>query len=151
PGTARLFFYDALRVAVEPARLDQLAVLAAELDQVYATDALMRAVATARARPITTTRRALVAEYLRFETGESTLDERGWLAWLDRARRAGATDLVLGAMVIVDDVDAHLDEYRRLAQATGDPWFELLADEQAGTASAAAGDFRRAEARWRTA
>jgi hypothetical protein len=147
PGTARLFFYDALRTAETDDRLDELAPIAAALDGAFGGDQLVRDLEAARARPAAA-RTALVAEYRHFLAGDTTLDQAGWERWLADARRAGADDLVLGALVVNDDVAAHLDEYARLAAATGDPWFAKLAAEQRGLAALAGDDLAGAERTW---
>ncbi|HEX2689057.1 MAG TPA: CHAT domain-containing protein, partial [Kofleriaceae bacterium] len=72
-------------------------------------------------------------------------------AFLARLTRAGADDLRLGALVFTGRVASQLAEYRRLATASGDPWFAAIAEQETAAAEMARGDFAAAERRLRTA
>jgi len=74
-------------------------------------------------------------------------------AFLEQLARsgAGAGDIWLGTMVYANRVAAELDDYRRLATATGDPWFLIIAEHAAATAEIARGDIAGGEHRLRDA
>jgi hypothetical protein len=140
PGIARLFFLDALRASAGPDRLAALATIAAGLDADAGDTVLTAAVGRVRASDLA--RRApLAARYATLIAGE--LEAAATTALIADARRAGATDLVLGAMVRGGPgglvADEHITEYLRLAGADPVPWLQVLALEQAGGRHAAAG------------
>ncbi|HEX2686192.1 MAG TPA: CHAT domain-containing protein, partial [Kofleriaceae bacterium] len=72
-------------------------------------------------------------------------------AFLARLTRAGADDLRLGALVRTGRVASQLAEYRRLATASGDPWFAAIAEQETAAAEMARGDVAAAERRLRAA
>jgi hypothetical protein len=141
PGIGRLFFYDALRASADADRLAVLALIAAGLDAdaggSVLADSVARIAAGERAR-----RAPIAARYAALVSG--SLDAGAVEALIADARRAGATDIVLGAMVRGGQrgrvAAAHIDEYRRLAAASPDPWLQTLGLEQSG--------LHRAAARW---
>lgn len=123
PGRARAFFHHAVRTARTRARLDELRPLAATLDGMVG-DNLARYIDQAAAA-LTPARLALVDEYAAMVEAQAAPDAAAFGAWLDRARAAGAGDLVLGALEATHRVGDAVDEATRLAASTGDPWFEL--------------------------
>jgi hypothetical protein len=148
PGTTRLFLYDALRGATSAEAALALAPLAAALDALAGGDHLARAVARVAAADFS--RRApLAARYAEVVAGKR-LDAAEARA-LQAALRAGRhDDLLLGALIRTS-ADGHtvpaeqLPEFQRLAAATGDPWFAMLAAEQAAGALRARGEHVSAE------
>ena len=148
PGTARLFFYDAVRGAASAELVKQLAPLARELDAVTGGDHLARYVERA-ARADFARRRPFAARYAKLVAGQR-LDAATGRAFVDELRAAGQDDLLLGALIRAS-TDGRtvppplLPELRRLAGATGNPWFELLATEQEAGALTARGELERAE------
>jgi tetratricopeptide (TPR) repeat protein len=153
PGLARLHFYNALRVAPDRARVAQLAPLARELDKVSGGDVLARAVERAATRPFAA-RATLLPAYqalVEAERAGTPLPREEMDRWFARARAARADDLVLGALVLDRRLPERIDEHTRLALATGDPWFALLADRALAMAAAQRGDYAGAEAIYRRA
>src|SRR5207245_5224743 len=69
--------------------------------------------------------------------------------FLAKLRASGESDMLLGAIVLTDELPAHLDEYERLAAARGDAWFATIAARARAQADLAKGDFARAERRLR--
>jgi tetratricopeptide (TPR) repeat protein len=126
PGMSRVFFHQALRLAPSRERVDELAPLAQELDRAHGGTELSAALSRARTWPFEA-RRPLLGDYLDFVKHRSKLDDAGWRRWLDQARKAGADDLILGAIVHTRRTEHHLDELRRAAQADGSPWALLYA------------------------
>src|SRR5690606_12698407 len=134
PGLARLYLYDAIRAAPSAERVRELEPLARALDAQQGGDALARHVRGVAARPFA--RRApLAARYRELVAGSLAGD--GIAALIRELRAAGrdAEDLLLGALLFGGPAPgaiaaAELPEYAGLAEATGDPWFELLAAEQ---------------------
>jgi hypothetical protein len=140
PGIARLFFLDSLRASADADRLAALADIAAGLDADAGDGVLAAAVARVRASDLA--RRApLATGYAGLVAGE--LDPVAIAALIADARRAGTTDIVVGAMVRGGPgglvADEHITEYLRLAGADPDPWLQALALEQDGRRHAAAG------------
>ena len=137
PGTARLYFYDAVRGAATADAVRALAPLARTLDAVAGDHALADYVERtshaefARRGPLAQRYAALVA-------GER-LDDAAARRLLAELRAAGQTDILLGAMIWTGPgrsvAPALLAEYRRLADAAADPWFALLATEQEARAA----------------
>ncbi len=126
PGMTRVFFHQALRLAPSRERLDELAPLAQELDRTHGTTELSAALTRARSWQFEA-RRPLLGDYLDFVRHRSKLDDAGWLRWLERARKAGADDLILGAIVHTRRTEHHLDELRRASQADGTAWALMYA------------------------
>ncbi|MDQ3265247.1 MAG: zf-HC2 domain-containing protein, partial [Myxococcota bacterium] len=137
PGLARLYLYDAVRTAADPARLDVLRPLAIALDRRAGGEVLQRLVAQVTPSP------ALATDYLRLVRRESPAPHPQ--ALLTAATRAGRTDLALGVMLLGGTATAQPQRYLALATASGDPWFQLLAEQTLARAQAAAGDLARAE------
>lgn len=152
PGSARLLFYDAVRGATSADAVRALAPLAAVLDADAGSDHLARYLARiaeadfARRAPLAARYAAVVTAHL---TG-ARLDPAGAAALQADLRRARQDDILLGALIrtSADGMTvpaAQLPELRRLATATADPWFALVADEQQGKALIARGDHDAAE------
>lgn len=137
PGLARLYWYDALRTAADPARLDALRPLAVALDGRSGGEVLQRLLAQVTPSP------SLAADYLRLTRRETPAPDPQ--ALLAAATRAGRTELALGVMLLSGAATAQPQRYQALAAASGDPWFLLLAEQTLARAQAAAGDLPRAE------
>jgi tetratricopeptide (TPR) repeat protein len=149
PGTTRLYFYDAVRGAASADAVRALAPLARTLDTVNGGDALARYVERT-ARADFKRRGPLAARYARVVAGER-LDPAGARDLLGALRAARQDDILLGALVLTSPdrrtvPPALLPEFRRLAEATGDPWFRVAAAEQEAGALIARGEFEAAEA-----
>jgi len=144
PGMTRIFFHQALRLAPSRERLNELVPLAQELDRAHATTELSAALARAQSWPFEA-RRPLLADYLDFVRHRSRLDDAGWLHWLDQARKAGADDLILGAIVHTRRTERHMDEFRRAAQADGTAWTLMYARTEEAKALLRTGEQARGE------
>lgn len=148
PVQVREGLYDAVRAATSPARVRELAPLARALDERSGGDVLARQVARVAARPFA--RRVQVAtRYARLLRGE--LPGALHPVLLEELRAGGreTEDILLGAMPLVASpprkiAARDLGAYARLAAATQDPWFALLAREQRASVAIDAGDFRAA-------
>ncbi|HMG20309.1 MAG TPA: zf-HC2 domain-containing protein, partial [Kofleriaceae bacterium] len=149
PGTTRLYFYDAVRGAATAGAVRALAPLASTLDAVAGGHALTDYVErTARAE--FARRGPLAARYARVVAGEQ-LDPAATRDLLAALRAARQDDILLGALLLTGPdrrtvPPALLPEFRRLAEATGDPWFRMLAAEQEAGARRAEGDLAAVEA-----
>jgi tetratricopeptide (TPR) repeat protein len=142
PGMTRVFFQQALRLAPSPERVTELEPLAQELDRAHGGAELQAALERARAWNFEL-RRPLLKDYLDFVRHRSKLDEAGWRRWLEQARKAGADDLILGAIVHTRRTDKYLDELRRTAKADGTPWIDLYARTEEAKALILTGDSAR--------
>ncbi|MBE7447541.1 MAG: zf-HC2 domain-containing protein [Kofleriaceae bacterium] len=144
PGLARLYFLDALRGATTRDEVLALAPLAAALDEVSGHDGASAAVTRTAALDLKV-RGPLAAAYRQLVTGQLAPDDA--LPLLARLERAGAaaTDLKVGALVVLGLGPARADELAAHAARTGDPWFALLATEQRALGLLHAGDRPRAE------
>jgi len=149
-GYLTIILYDAARAAPSRTRVEALLPLAQALDSAYRSDhlaAYVRRVAASDFRirmPLAETYRALCTQGL-----DSTAQD----AFVNRLEQAGAAaeDILLGALVYTGRVAAHLDEYRRLAAATQDPWFAVIAEGEAAKAEIARDEHAAAERRLRDA
>lgn len=135
PPVLRLFFYDAVRTRTSRAEVEALRPLAQALDRESGGDVLERYVARVAAADFK--RRAPLAQAYAKLRQATTPQERE--ALLGPLLRSSEDDLVLGAMVQAGAVAAHLEEFEARAQATGDPWFQLLALSERAKAQAARG------------
>jgi cellulose synthase operon protein C len=133
PGLVRRYLYDAVAVAGSAERVRALRPLAETLDAHYGGQHLVAYVD--RIAPTDFRRRGpLAARHAALVRGELT-DPVKVRALLGALRAARQNDMLLGALVRsgavpwqVDERD--LGEYVALARATGDPWFQLVAEEQ---------------------
>ncbi len=147
-GQLTIKLYDAIRAAPSRERVEALLPIAQALDAGYRSQhlaAYVRKVAASDFR----IRAPLAAGYRALALGQ--LDDRAAEAWLQRFRRARADDLTMGAIVLRGQLASRLEEYRRLAAATQDPWFELIAEQQAASDEIARGQITAAERRLRAA
>ncbi len=144
PGMTRVYFHQALRLAKSRERLEELAPLAQELDRAHGGSELSAALARAHSWRFEA-RRPLLEDYLDFVRHRSKLDDAGWRRWLDQARKAGADDLILGAIVHTRRTEHHLDELRRTAQADGTAWTLMYARTEEAKALLRTGERARGE------
>jgi hypothetical protein len=155
PGLARLFLYDAIRTAPTGERVLALRPLAEALDQDAATGpaggaprgVLARAVERAAGARFAM-RAPLARTYAQLAGGTPPAARDRYLAALRAARQ---DDILLGALIRLGPdgrtaAASDLPELVRLARASGDPWFELLAAEQEARVQAERGDLLAAEA-----
>jgi len=145
PGYMTIAFYDAVRVAPSRAAVEALLPMAEALDRTYRSDRLeayARRVAASDFRvrkPLADTYRKLVLR--------EPMPPEAVAAFLARLQRGGAEDLRLGALVRAGKVASQLDDYRRLAEATRDPWFVINAEHELAKAEIARGETAAAERR----
>lgn len=153
-GYLTIILYDAVRAAPSRSRVEALLPLAQALDSAYRSDRLatyVRRIATSDFR----IRKPLADTYRELAThGIDSTAQDAFLHRLDQAAaqaQAQSDDIKLGALVYTGRVAAHLDEYRRLAAATGDPWFAVIAEHEAAKAEIGRGEHAAAERRLRNA
>ncbi|SEK31547.1 Putative zinc-finger [Stigmatella aurantiaca] len=119
PGRVRLYLYHALRTAASREQVLALLPLAQSLDQVSRTRTASASVQRiagadfARRAPLAETYRTLLAAPGALSDGEKT-------AYLERLRRSGEQDLLLGAILLMGAERQHLAEVERLVQASDD-------------------------------
>jgi len=146
PDELRLYFYDAVRAAPTRLRLDALKPLAQSLDRHFHDDVLekyiVRVIETSLAG-----RAPLAAQYLQLATNPSTLTTKKVDDYLAQLRTQHQPDILLGALLLTQRVDKNLQEYVGLARATGDEWFQFLAEQEQASAELAAGDLQAADRR----
>jgi len=146
-GTVTLKFHDAVRSAPSRERVLALLPLASALDSLNRNNRLASYVQRIAASDFRV-RKPLADRYRELALGRATPEAtRALLA--DVA--AGPDDIKMGAIVVANQVGARLDEYRKLAAATGDPWFLLIAEQAAAAVDNARGDRAAAERRLRDA
>jgi hypothetical protein len=149
PGFMTLVLYDAVRAAPSPDAALALLPLAQALDRVHRNDQLtgyVRRVAPGDFQ----IRKPLADTYRQLVLG-TPLDAPALDAFLQQLERAHQDDLWLGAVVRTGRVQARLDDYRRLAAASGDPWLAAIAEQETATAEIAHGQYAAAERRLRRA
>ncbi|OJT27052.1 hypothetical protein BO221_03385 [Archangium sp. Cb G35] len=142
PGLFRLYFYDALRTARTVEQVRALFPMAETLDALQGGTVLRDAVRGAEGQDLR--RRAPLSEdYARLVRREPI--PGGVPAFLARLRAAREENLLLGALLHAGAVAANLEEYQRLATATRDPWFLLLAEHEQAKALLSRGELLQAE------
>ena len=146
PGVLRLSFYDAVRVAPSRERVLALRRVAGALDRSFGGDVLTRHVERVAAADFAV-RAPLSALYHEVWTEPRRLQRRDREVVFTRLRKAPAPDILLGTLFLTDSIRDHLDEYRELAQRSGDPWFLAIAELTAARAEVARGELRQAERR----
>ncbi|WP_257462779.1 CHAT domain-containing protein [Archangium lipolyticum] len=144
PGLARLYLYDAVRASPSRERVLGLLPVARQLDDIDSGTHLQAYVQRTAGRDFTV-RRPLAETYASLALG--TLPPAELPGFLERLRRSPEQDLLLGALLFSPAPGTSLDEYRRLALATEDPWFALLADDKQAEAELSRGEALAAEAR----
>jgi hypothetical protein len=147
-GTMTIAFYDAVRSAPSRDRALALLPLAQALDAAYGSDRLTAYVHKIAASDFRI-RKPLADAYRELAVQVPARDAVD--AFLKRIAATGADDLKMGAMVRGGVVGAHLEDYQRLAQATRDPWFVAIAEQETAKAEIARGQVAAAERRLRDA
>ena len=131
PGISRVYFYDAVRAAPSAERVRALAGLAAQLDQVAGGEVLKKLVERVAGADFGL-RAPLAADYARLFSRQ--LDAAAAEKLLARLRSAGQPDLLFGAILQARGQGLSsgfsLEEYRRLADESGDPWFRAIAGQE---------------------
>jgi cellulose synthase operon protein C len=149
PGLMRAYLYNAVRTAPTRDRVLALAAMAAQLDGAGAPPILGNYVQ--RIAKLDFARRApLARSYARALAGAALTPEET-RALAAPAPAADVADIVLGGMIQLDAIAPHLDGFRALANATGDPWFALVLARAEAEADQRRGDWLGAEARLRKA
>jgi len=147
-GTMTALLYTAVRTAPSRTAVETLLPLAQALDTAYRSDHLttyVRRIATSDFRirkPLADTYR----ELFRGRLAGPAVD-----VFLHRLAEAGADDLRLGALIARGRARSQLAEYRRLATASGAPWFAVTVEQETAEAERARGDVTAAERRLRGA
>jgi len=145
PGIARLYFYHAAHAAPSRERVLALLPMARRLDRASGDETLQRYLERI-SREDFRLRTPLARTYLDLFNG-SHYDDAAISTYLDRLRRSHQDDLLLGALTLTDRLPRQLVEYRRLASASGDPWFIYTAEYEQAKAEIARGDMLEAERR----
>ncbi|MDY7233155.1 CHAT domain-containing protein [Hyalangium rubrum] len=142
PDLYRLFLYDAIRAAPTLERLQALWPVAETLDAHFGGSALRDGLRWAEARDFQ--RRApLAALYLHVFRGEAV--PGGLSAYLEKLRAAGELDILMGTLVLTQEVARDVEGYARLAEGTKDPWFTLIAAHERAKAAIRKGELFQAE------
>lgn len=150
PDELRLHFYDAVRGAPSAQRVLALQPLAVALDKRFGGSELQEYVA--RIAQSSFAERAALAEiYRRLADPAASFSPTQIDEYLRTLRSSRQPDILLGALVQTDRVQANLEEYLSLAQATRDPWFALFAEQQRATREMAQGALLEAERQLRPA
>jgi len=148
-GYMTLTLYDAVRAAPSRARVEALLPMAEALDRAYRSDRLttyVRRIATSDFRM----REPLAALYGKLLNHEEVPDP-AFRAFQAQLARGAADDIRLGLMVWTGEAASDLVTYRRLAEASGDPWFALIAEQKLAKAELARGAIAASEQRLRDA
>ncbi|MBN1210355.1 MAG: CHAT domain-containing protein [Myxococcaceae bacterium] len=124
PGMARLYLYHAVRAATSREQVLALLPLAESVDQVSGTRTASEYVQ--RISRADFARRAPLAETFRALLGDlQALSEAEKDAYLERVRRSGERDLLLGALLLLHAERKDLQELEALVQESGDPaWYQ---------------------------
>ncbi|MBU8897558.1 CHAT domain-containing protein [Corallococcus sp. M34] len=142
PGIARLNFYDAVRAAPTRDAALRLLPLAEALDGVQGGAVLREYVQRVAARDFQT-RGPLAREYAQLVLGSHPAKD----VFVEALRRSGEDDLYLGALVYAGRVGTHLGDFTRIAQASRDPWLQLLSERELAGQESQASQWWKAESR----
>ena len=148
-GFMTITLYDAVRAARSREAVEALVPLAQSLDRLYRSDRL-----TAHVRRIAASDfrvRKPLAEIYRAWVLTGTLPGPAIASFLARVAPPATDDLWMGAAVRAGDTASRLDDYRRRAARSGDPWFLAIAEHEAAKAEIARGELTAAERRLREA
>jgi hypothetical protein len=142
PSSLRLQFYDAVRTRVSREEVLALLPVARAIDSQTGGSVLEPYVQRIASQDFS--RRApLSRTYAQLRESRLPASEReGFIAEL---LRSSEDDLLLGALILAGAAGRHLDVFEDRAQASQDPWFQLLAMQERAKATLARGD--TAEAR----
>ncbi|WP_158625075.1 CHAT domain-containing protein [Corallococcus terminator] len=133
----RLYFYEAVRSRPSSEEVSALLPLAKSLDVGTGSDVLQQYVKRTAQRDFAH-RGPLVREYVSL-LGNFPHDART-PAFLTRILDSDEPDLILGSLLRAEAVPDHLETFKKLAQASQDPWFEILALQKQGEALLRGGD-----------
>jgi tetratricopeptide (TPR) repeat protein len=146
PGHVQLYFYDGVRTATSAARVLEFLPLAKALDRRNGGEVLERYVRRIAGR-FSARRAQLAGVYAQLAANYDALKGGALKDYFAQLRAASEGDMLLGAMVLTQRVSDHLVEFKQLARATGDPWFDLLAENEAANVEMARGEYPQAEDR----
>jgi len=150
PDRARLYLYHAVRAASSRERALALVPLAESLDARIGDHLLADYVRRSAARDFA--RRApLAATYARLVAAPRSLDDKALTEYFRALRAAGESDMLMGALRVAGRLPAELDEFERLAAASGDPWPAAQAAEARARVLRERGEVARAEELLRSA
>lgn len=137
PSSLRLQFYDAVRIRTSREEVLALLPVARALDQQIGSRVLEPYVQRIAARDFS--RRAPLARtYARLRESRLTASQReGFIAEL---LGSSEDDLLMGALIQVGAAARHLEIFEARAQASQDPWFQLLAMQERAKAALARGE-----------
>ena len=149
-GYVTLALYDAVRAAPSREAVLALLPLARTLDAGYRSDRLAGYVQRIAAANFAV-RRPLADGYRRLMYGAPAMTGAEIDALLRTLERGAADDIRLGALARTGRIGAQLETYRKLATATGDPWFLAIAEQETAAAERRTGNVTAAERRLRGA
>jgi len=147
PPINRVYFYDAVRTATSVAQLNHLGAVAARLDAQVTSGNLVAYVDEVRRQ--LPQRVPFARQYAKLSSNHLSPEEtQRFLAQLER--QPAFPDLLVGALVKAGprggEARAHFQALRRAADATHQPWFQLLAMQEEASVAAEAGNQPRAAA-----
>jgi hypothetical protein len=144
PSIARAYFYKAVRVAPDRDHVLALRPMAAELDNIAGGSLLSDYVE--RVARLDFARRAPLARAYAQLLADKKLTPSDTAALSSDTPASDVVDIVMGAMSELNVIPEHIDAYRRMADATNDPWFHLILLRNAALAERKSGREGRAEA-----
>jgi tetratricopeptide (TPR) repeat protein len=146
PDITRFTFYKAARMCTRREQVLELLPIAQVLDEHQGDTALQRYVHWVADRDFS--RRAPLARGYALLTNDQHPNPQ---AFLEEARQGGEADIYLGALLHLEAVSTHLEEFLRIVQAAGDPWLDLMAQQELALHESLSGHADRAEHRLLTA
>lgn len=149
PGTMRAYFYNALCSAPSREQVLVLTPMAAALDRVDGSTILSDDVQ--RVAGLDFHRRAPLAAAYAEVVQHKPVAATARAALTAADPPPDVADIVMSAMFELDAVADHLDAFRRLVKQAGDPWFEIILEQEEAAADNRRGDPLAAEARLRQA
>ncbi|HYH98618.1 CHAT domain-containing protein [Hyalangium sp.] len=137
PPILRLHFYNAVRTRTSREQVQALLPLARELDQQAGGGEVLAGYVERIAARDFARRAPLAQAYAQLRQG--TLPPEQLQALIAELLRSPEDDLLMGVLVYAKAVASHLEAFEARAEASQDPWFQLLAAQERAAAQLARG------------
>ncbi|PTL81085.1 CHAT domain-containing protein [Vitiosangium sp. GDMCC 1.1324] len=142
PSLVRKYLYLAAWSAPSAERVRALLPIAKELDGIYNGDVLQRYVERTAKRDFQR-RGPLASTFAEVLAGRLPPDQAE--PYVRALRAAGEQDILLGALVLLNQLPARLQDYEAAVRSVGDPWFVANVEIQRALGQFSAGELSLAE------
>lgn len=128
PDELRMYFYDAVRAAPSAERVLALRPVAISLDRHFGGDFLQSYLSRVTTSPFLI-RARLATAYQHLATDYTSVSAQSAEELIRALRTNKQDDILLGALLVTEQVADNLTEYLHLAAESGDPWFAILSEQ----------------------